>query len=258
MVVSKILRATIADTPEKREMGLMFRRSLPSDHGMLFSFPKKQRLAFWMANTYIPLQIAFVDDDGKIGEIRNMAPLSTRAIRSSREYRYALETCAGWFDKNGIVVGAQVAMPQQGQQGQGQQAAVPTNPDVVIQQSFEDILHAAEDYGMPSITISYQSVEGPVLPNKSIGPPFEFKESEEGYGYVTAWDNQKGRYSSFRLENILGLFDEKGNPIQNEEQIRQLLTATPPTKEDQRLMEGKLPPNVEVNTEGNQNEQIKD
>ena len=55
-----------------------------------------------MANTYMPLQVAFIKESGKIGQIERMAPLSTREVKSNSAYRYALELNDGWFDNNKI------------------------------------------------------------------------------------------------------------------------------------------------------------
>jgi hypothetical protein len=98
----------IADTPIKREYGLMDRKTLASNHGMLFKFPQSNRLSFWMRNTYIPLDIAFINEDGKISQIEKMYPLSTRSIRSNSDCRYALEVNTGWFKNNNIKVGDKI------------------------------------------------------------------------------------------------------------------------------------------------------
>lgn len=104
----KKLTVEIADTPIKREFGLMDRRTLAQNNGMLFKFPHKSNLSFWMRNTYLPLDIAFIDDDGKILQISEMYPLSTRAIRSNYACKYALEVNKGWFKSNNIKEGSYV------------------------------------------------------------------------------------------------------------------------------------------------------
>ena len=96
----------IVDTDSKRALGLSHRKSLPQNAGMLFVFDESQRLSFWMKDTHIPLDIAFMDDNMKITEIfRNLQPLSLKAIYSSEIARYALEVNAGYFDSNYISVG---------------------------------------------------------------------------------------------------------------------------------------------------------
>lgn len=104
----KKLIVEVADTPIKRQYGLMDRKSLGENEGMLFKFPRKEKLAFWMQNTYIPLDIAFMDDDGKVLQIKEMFPLSTRSVQSSYDCKYALEVNHGWFKENNISEGSYI------------------------------------------------------------------------------------------------------------------------------------------------------
>lgn len=98
--------AEVAATPEDRALGLMFRTALHPDSGMIFVFENEQPLRFWMKNTYIPLSIAFIDEDGVITDILEMAPLDTiTRYESSRPARYALEANSGWFFARGIKPG---------------------------------------------------------------------------------------------------------------------------------------------------------
>lgn len=99
------LKVEIADTPESRQKGLMFRKSLPEEQGMLFIFEKEQKMSFWMKNTEIPLSIAYISKSGIIKEIFDMKPLSEKAIKSSHTVLYALEVNQNYFNKKGIVVG---------------------------------------------------------------------------------------------------------------------------------------------------------
>ena len=99
----------VADRPETRQAGLMFRRSLPEDEGMLFVFEEPQELDFWMRNTYLPLDIAFVSQSGVILNIEAMAPLDDGPrYRSRGPARYAIEANQGWFAKRGIKPGGRV------------------------------------------------------------------------------------------------------------------------------------------------------
>lgn len=107
-IAEQSIRAEIADQPETRQRGLMFRQTLPMDAGMLFVYPRAQRLSFWMQNTLIPLDIAFIDGRGIITEIRQMSPLDTENTVAAGVVPYALEVNAGWFEKHGIEAGAQV------------------------------------------------------------------------------------------------------------------------------------------------------
>lgn len=100
-----VLWVEIALTPEAQSQGLMFRESLPWDQGMLFVYDRPQHLTFWMKNTTIPLDIAFISAEGRIEEILAMTPLTEKIYRSSRPALYALEVNRGWFRKKGVKVG---------------------------------------------------------------------------------------------------------------------------------------------------------
>ena len=103
------LKTEIADTDQKRAKGLMYRKELDTNSGMLFIFPQEEILSFWMKNTYIPLSVAFIDRQGKILEIRHMKPLNDSIIYSSKSKAlYALEVNLGWFNKNSIKVGCRI------------------------------------------------------------------------------------------------------------------------------------------------------
>ena len=102
------LRAEVASNDQTRETGLMYRFSLKPDSGMLFVFGSPQPLAFWMKNTYVPLSIAFIDAEGRIVNIEDMAP-QTEATHGSRGLAlYALEMKKGWFGAKGIGPGDRV------------------------------------------------------------------------------------------------------------------------------------------------------
>lgn len=99
----------MAESAEKRRTGLMFRKELPPDSGMLFVFEKEQILSFWMKNTFLPLSIAFIATNGMILEIQDMAPMDEENLhRSPLPVRYALEMEQGWFRKNGIAPGDRI------------------------------------------------------------------------------------------------------------------------------------------------------
>ncbi len=100
--------AEVAATPDQRATGLMYRFSLPPDHGMLFVFETPQRLSFWMKNTYIALSIAYIDADGKILNIEDMAPRDERSHWSRGLALYALEMKQGWFAQKEITAGTRV------------------------------------------------------------------------------------------------------------------------------------------------------
>ena len=99
----------MAITPEEKERGLMFRRELPDGQGMLFDFQTDQNVAFWMKNTYIPLDMLFIRGDGRILRIaENTEPLSERNIPSGGPVRAVLEVIGGTAKKLGIAPGDRV------------------------------------------------------------------------------------------------------------------------------------------------------
>jgi uncharacterized membrane protein (UPF0127 family) len=102
------ITAEIADTQALREKGLMGRDSLPENHGMLFVYANAQIRSFWMRNTPISLDIAFIDGNGSIVNVATMQPNSDDSTLSVSPAMYALEMTAGWFEKNGIEAGARV------------------------------------------------------------------------------------------------------------------------------------------------------
>jgi len=102
------VHAEVAATPASRNLGLMFRQSLPVDHGMLFVFEADVQQCFWMKNTPLPLSIAFIDAGGRIVNIRDMQPLSEASHCPIAPIRYALEMQQGWFGMNGVQAGQAV------------------------------------------------------------------------------------------------------------------------------------------------------
>jgi len=100
--------AEVAVTEADRMQGLMHRRMLPENRGMLFVFPQPAHHAFWMMNTYIPLSIAFIEDDGTIVNIEDMQPHTQNSHSARKPVRYALEMNQGWFAKHGIKPGMKI------------------------------------------------------------------------------------------------------------------------------------------------------
>ncbi|MGH9204374.1 MAG: DUF192 domain-containing protein, partial [Vicinamibacterales bacterium] len=96
------LLVEVADSPEERSRGLMFRKSLPEDQGMLFVFEQDGQHNFWMKDTLIPLSIAFVKSDGTIVEMEDMAPQTEDLHSGPEPYLYAVEANESWFARNGI------------------------------------------------------------------------------------------------------------------------------------------------------------
>lgn len=99
----------LASTPEHRRTGLMFQLSMPADHGMLFDFEKPNPVAMWMKNTYIPLDIIFIDSAGLVVHIaKNTEPHSLDTISSGRPVRAVLEINGGLSDRLGFKVGDRI------------------------------------------------------------------------------------------------------------------------------------------------------
>ena len=98
----------IPSTPEAFSAGLMFRESLGKDSGMLFIFKEAGEKSFHMTNTTIPLDIAFINEDGIIESIKELKPLDETHIFSDAKVLYAIEVNRGWFTENNVRVGDKV------------------------------------------------------------------------------------------------------------------------------------------------------
>lgn len=108
-----LITAEIAATDPARTRGLMFRQSLPTNHGMLFIFDYKAVHCMWMRNTLIPLSVAFVEDDGTIVSILDMQPHDEGRHCAKQPVRYALEMTQGWFSQKGVGPGMKLGrLPQ--------------------------------------------------------------------------------------------------------------------------------------------------
>ncbi len=99
------LDVQLAQTPEQRQIGLMWRKDMPVHEGMLFVFEQAATQCFWMRNTLIPLTAAFVEDDGTIVNLADMQPQSDDSHCSSKPVRFVLEMNQGWFAKRQIKPG---------------------------------------------------------------------------------------------------------------------------------------------------------
>lgn len=100
-----VLDVEIADTPSERAIGLMGRSHLDQDRGMIFVWDSPVQDGFWMKNTFIPLSIAFLDEDGIIIDIQDMEPQTLETHAPNQPYFYAIEVNQGYFDGKGITVG---------------------------------------------------------------------------------------------------------------------------------------------------------
>ncbi|MCC7484541.1 MAG: DUF192 domain-containing protein [Burkholderiales bacterium] len=98
----------VAASDPARAQGLMHRRMLPENRGMLFVFRETALHAMWMMNTYVPLSVAFLDEKGVIINIEDMQPHTQDTHPAARPAKYALEVNQGWFRKRGIKPGARI------------------------------------------------------------------------------------------------------------------------------------------------------
>ena len=106
-VGSQTVTAEVVFENSTRQKGLMRKtpEEIPENWGMLFVFRDQQYLGFWMKDTWVPLSIAYIDDDGKILQISDMKPKDLRSVKSKHKVRYALELNRGGFERAGAGVG---------------------------------------------------------------------------------------------------------------------------------------------------------
>ena len=99
----------VAKTIEERRIGLMYRKKLLNNEGMLFIFPREKIIQLWMKNTYIPLDVIFISENKVIVDIKkNMEKLSETIVKSKVKSRYALEFNAGLINRLDIEIGDKV------------------------------------------------------------------------------------------------------------------------------------------------------
>ncbi|MCO5104422.1 MAG: DUF192 domain-containing protein [Burkholderiaceae bacterium] len=103
--------AQVARTPGERQTGLMHRKTMPPQEGMLFVFDQPGVQCFWMKNTLLPLTAAFVADDGTVVNLADMQPETTDSHCSAKPVRYVLEMNQGWFKSRGIKAGFKLSGP---------------------------------------------------------------------------------------------------------------------------------------------------
>lgn len=110
-VGARPLVVEVAATEAQRRTGMMFRPALAPDEAMLFVFLREDNLAFWMQDTLVDLDLAYLGADGTILQIEPMTARNTDQVFSRAPARYVLEVPAGWFAAHGIAVGARVTIP---------------------------------------------------------------------------------------------------------------------------------------------------
>jgi uncharacterized membrane protein (UPF0127 family) len=101
--------AQVAQNDETRMVGLMYRKEMPANEGMLFVFEQSSAVCFWMKNTLLPLTAAFIADDGTIVNLADMKPQTTDSHCATRPVRFVLEMNQGWFAKKGIKPGMKLS-----------------------------------------------------------------------------------------------------------------------------------------------------
>jgi hypothetical protein len=107
-----VVRAEVASTEQQRQRGLMNRKSLGQNEGMLFVFDQPNYHCMWMKNTLIPLSVAFIDAQGVIVNIEAMQPQTDTTHCASRPVLYALEMNVDWFKRKNIRAGFKVELPR--------------------------------------------------------------------------------------------------------------------------------------------------
>lgn len=106
-----LMQVQVASTGRQREIGLMWRKDMPTQEGMLFVFEQPAGQCFWMRNTLIPLTAAFIADDGTIVNLADMQPQNDTSHCSGQPVRFVLEMNQGWFAKRGIRAGQKISGP---------------------------------------------------------------------------------------------------------------------------------------------------
>lgn len=103
-----LIKAEVASTEAQREQGLMFRKKMEANEGMVFVFDDRAQVCMWMKNTLLPLSVAFIDDEGKIVNIEDMQPQTLDSHCGKKPVRYALEMNLGWFKQKNIKPGSKI------------------------------------------------------------------------------------------------------------------------------------------------------
>lgn len=108
-VGGQVVRMQLAITLAEEQKGLMYRKSMGADEGMIFLYDQPQQMSFWMRNCEFPLDIGFFDATGELKEIYPMYPHDERPVASrSRQLQFALEMNQGWYKQNGVKPGAKL------------------------------------------------------------------------------------------------------------------------------------------------------
>jgi len=196
----------IADTPFKRSQGLMDRRELPNNSGMIFMFPQKRSQSFWMQNTYVPLDIAFLDDDGAIFQIEQMSPLNTKLTTSLKPCKFAVEMNNGWFSKNNIDVGFQMFHGDDWVK-ELKISAVEDKMTRVAQVGLEneEVEMEPNQFDVPLTPEQEQELQQPPLPNMEDYTQEDFTEEEQAQEQDPVVRNNMNHISKIKLAEVNNL-----------------------------------------------------
>lgn len=107
-VGARTVQVQVAITPAESAQGLMFRREMGADEGMIFLANWPHRMSFWMRNTYLPLDIGYFDAEGVLREVYPMYPHDERRVVARGRVQFALEMHQGWYSRAGVKIGDQL------------------------------------------------------------------------------------------------------------------------------------------------------
>ncbi len=107
------MEAEQALTDLQIKTGMMFRKTMGKNEGMIFVFPRPERKGFWMKNCLVPMSAAYIDPQGRINQIVKLEPHNTNSVKSrSIQIQYVLEAPRGWFKKHGLGPGVTIMSPK--------------------------------------------------------------------------------------------------------------------------------------------------
>ena len=109
---SGTFKLEMAKTEAETRRGLMYRESMPADHGMIFTFSGERTIGFWMKNTKIPLDIIYVDAAGRVVSTHKMHPYDEQSVYPDGRYKYAIELNQGTVEKVGVKAGDVLVIPE--------------------------------------------------------------------------------------------------------------------------------------------------
>jgi uncharacterized membrane protein (UPF0127 family) len=200
--MSTKLYVELADSISALQKGLSGRKRLAKNDGMLFKSFSKRRMSFWMKDTYMPLDIVFIDDDFVIREIKTMEAMSEKPVLSDGSYSYALETNAGWFKENRIGVGNAVKIAKDSfsfREASGEA------PEVALLKSFKEMIPFANQHKL-AIVFDYVFPDPKGKRRRYQLVPLERYNVESGVSgdlICGPCAHSNGEYRNFVIDHIL-------------------------------------------------------